>query len=194
MPWLLVVSYVFYGWWNPRFLFLILYSTALDYLCVVAMDRAGRRGLWLTVSLLNNLGLLAFFKYADFVAENLNALLQLVGFGFSLPDPDILLPVGISFFTFQSMSYTIDYYRREIPRETSFLRFATYVAFFPQLVAGPIERARYLLPQLATPRPDYGVGCNGWNVTLSGWLVQEAGPSRLLGRLRRSDLFSTGQT
>jgi alginate O-acetyltransferase complex protein AlgI len=145
--WLLVTSYFFYGWWNPLFLILIVYSTALDYVAVVYMSRGRHRKLWLWFSLVNNLGLLGFFKYADFVTDNLNALLTSTGVGYALPRPDIVLPVGISFFTFQSMSYTIDYYRGGVDREPSFVRFATFVAFFPQLVAGPIERARDLLPQ-----------------------------------------------
>ncbi len=149
--WLLLASYVFYGWWNPYYLGLILYSTALDFLVVRMMDRPNtRRRLWLWISIINNLSLLFFFKYAGFFISNLNGLL-----GLNLPQPEnlmpfgleYLLPVGISFYTFQSMSYTIDFYRGEIEREKSFVRFATFVSFFPQLVAGPIERARNLLPQ-----------------------------------------------
>jgi alginate O-acetyltransferase complex protein AlgI len=152
MPWLLVASYVFYGWWNPYYLILIFSSTLLDFVAVMFMDRAGQGGrrLWLMVSVVNNLGLLAFFKYANFFIDNLNAALSL-----HLPEAarwmpfglDYLLPVGISFYTFQSMSYTIDFYRGKIGRERSFVRFATFVAFFPQLVAGPIERSSHLLPQ-----------------------------------------------
>ncbi len=151
LHWLLLASYVFYGWWNPYYLGLILYSTALDFLVVRMMDRPDtRRRLWLWISIINNLSLLFFFKYAGFFISNLNGLL-----GLNLPQPgnlmpfglEYLLPVGISFYTFQSMSYTIDFYRGEIEREKSFVRFATFVSFFPQLVAGPIERARNLLPQ-----------------------------------------------
>jgi alginate O-acetyltransferase complex protein AlgI len=149
LHWLLVTSYFFYGWWNPLYLLLIVYSTALDYYVVIAMDRSKHRKLWLWVSLVNNLGLLGFFKYAGFVTENLNALLARMHIAYALPEPDVLLPVGISFFTFQSMSYTIDFYRGEVARERSFIRFATFVSLFPQLVAGPIERARELLPQLS---------------------------------------------
>ena len=151
LHWLLLASYVFYGWWNPYYLGLILYSTALDFLAVQMMDRSNaRRRLWLWISIINNLSLLFFFKYAGFFISNLNGLP-----GLNLPQPEnlmpfgleYLLPVGISFYTFQSMSYTIDFYRGEIEREKSFVRFATFVSFFPQLVAGPIERARNLLPQ-----------------------------------------------
>jgi D-alanyl-lipoteichoic acid acyltransferase DltB (MBOAT superfamily) len=147
LHWLLAASYFFYGWWNPLYLLLVVYSTALDYAIVVFMDRSQRKGFWLFFSLLSNLGLLAFYKYAGFVTENLNALLTHVS-SWTIPAPDVLLPVGISFYTFQSMSYTIDFYRGEIPRERSFIRFATFVSLFPQLVAGPIERASALLPQL----------------------------------------------
>jgi len=157
LHWLLLASYVFYGWWNPYYLILIIYSTALDYFAVQMMDQPrARRRLWLWLSIVNNLSLLFFFKYARFFIENLNAHL---GLGLSPPENlmpfglEYLLPVGISFYTFQSMSYTIDFYRGDIAREKSFVRFATFVSFFPQLVAGPIERAKNLLPQfLKTPK------------------------------------------
>lgn len=223
VPWLLVASYVFYGWWNPYYLILILYSTALDYILVALMDHCPReaqaidwrtrllrvqfddpvlksaylvagsgtlafigmalaglqtlrptmaalafmfalmavgaffasRKVWLGVSLINNLAILLFFKYAGFLVENGNQLLAHFHVAATLPDPGTfmpfgaayLLPVGISFFTFQSLSYTIDFYLGQIHRERSFIRFATFVSFFPQLVAGPIERASNLLPQ-----------------------------------------------
>jgi D-alanyl-lipoteichoic acid acyltransferase DltB (MBOAT superfamily) len=113
------------------------------------------RGIWLVISLVNNLALLLFFKYARFVATNVNELFSWLHVPFKLSDPstlmplgfDYLLPVGISFFTFQSLSYTIDFYLGKVERERNFLRFATFVCFFPQLMAGPIERARHLLPQ-----------------------------------------------
>jgi len=267
IPWLLAASYFFYGWWNPYYLLLVVYSTALDYILVTLMDRCprvrpdfvalqsrdrkgatalrsnadgslpdgrgsvdalvspdchkiwphrgpprnaagpthgdpvlkaaaagttllagvlvalafagppswrpallalavlvglmalgaalARRGLWLAISVFNNLALLLFFKYARFVVENFNHVAAGLGTAFRLHDPSTLLPhgveyvlpVGISFFTFQSLSYTIDFYLGKIPRERNFLRFATFVCFFPQLMAGPIERAKQLLPQ-----------------------------------------------
>jgi alginate O-acetyltransferase complex protein AlgI len=147
-PWLLVSSYIFYAWWNPLYLLLIVWSTLIDYAAVTFMERSSRRKLWLTLSILNNLLLLGFFKYGPFVTENLNILLVRLGIPLTIPAPGVLLPVGISFYTFQSMSYTIDFYRGKIERERSFIRFATFVSLFPQLVAGPIERARNLLPQL----------------------------------------------
>ncbi len=217
IPWLLAASYFFYGWWNPYYLLLVVYSTALDYLLVTLMDHcppaeglAQRRGprdpvlklafiassclalalgagavfgppslhatcaaftflvalmalgawlssrrLWLFISIFNNLALLLFFKYARFVEQNLNQILAWLHASGRLPDPATLmphgfayiLPVGISFFTFQSMSYTIDFYLGRVARERNILRFATFVCFFPQLMAGPIERARQMLPQ-----------------------------------------------
>ncbi len=223
LPWLTLASYFFYGWWNPYYLFLVLYSTLLDFSLVALMDHCPREGqtvdvrarftrlrfedpvlklaflgataaamaivgvalfgprtlrptlfalgvlvllmalgalfssrrIWLLISLVNNLALLLFFKYARFVAENLNNVFAWVHLSIKLPDPSTLmpfgfqylLPVGISFFTFQSLSYTIDFYFGNVRRERHFLRFATFVCFFPQLMAGPIERARHLLPQ-----------------------------------------------
>ena len=223
LPWLTAASYFFYGWWNPYYLILVVYSTLLDYALVAFMDHCPRAGpaeekgarfalrglsdrllkaafigalvgavlilagaiwgpatlrptllgaevlmllmalgallgsrkIWLLVSLVNNLALLLFFKYAGFVVENLNALFVQWKIPATLADPatlmpfgfEYLLPVGISFFTFQSLSYTIDFYFGNVHRERSLLRFATFVCFFPQLMAGPIERARHLLPQ-----------------------------------------------
>ena len=146
--WLLLLSYVFYGWWNPLYLLLISYSTVVDYFVVLRMVKSRHRKLWLALAVSNNLCLLAVFKYAGFVTENLNALLAAAGVPHVIPVPDWLLPVGISFYTFQSMSYTIDCYRGRIRPEPRFMRFATFVSLFPQLVAGPIQRASNLLPQL----------------------------------------------
>ncbi len=146
--WLLVVSYFFYACFNPLYLFLIAYSTLVDYFVVVRMSKSSRRKLWLAVSIVNNLGLLGFFKYGGFVTGNINILLSKFGLDYVLPAPGLLLPVGISFYVLQSMSYTIDYYRGKIEREMSLIRYATFVSLFPQLVAGPIERAANLLPQL----------------------------------------------
>ena len=223
LPWLTIASYFFYGWWNPYYLTLVIYSTILDFGLVALMDHCPRQGqkvdvwarltrlrfddtvlkiaflgsvsaalgvlllasfgpktlrptmallgvivllmglgalyssrkIWLVISLVNNLALLIFFKYARFAIENLNACLAGLHLPLKLSDPSLLmplgfqylLPVGISFFTFQSLSYTIDFYFGKVHRERNFLRFATFVCFFPQLMAGPIERARHLLPQ-----------------------------------------------
>ncbi len=147
---LLVASYVFYMWWNAAYALLILASTAVDYLVghrMPAADRAGRRRL-LLVSVATNLGLLFTFKYWNFAAESGERLLAWLGTEGELPHLDVLLPVGISFYTFQTLSYTIDLYRSRLEPERNPARFALYVAFFPQLVAGPIERAVHLIPQL----------------------------------------------
>jgi D-alanyl-lipoteichoic acid acyltransferase DltB (MBOAT superfamily) len=224
LPWLTAASYFFYGWWNPYYLFLVLYATVLDFSLVALMDHCPRAGqkvdvvgrltrlrfddrvlkrafigalgaglgivalalggprtlrpamaglglivllmglgslyssrrIWLAISLVNNLALLLFFKYARFMVENANALFIWLHVPLQLWQPSALmpfgfrylLPVGISFFTFQSLSYTIDFYLGKMERERNFLRFATFVCFFPQLMAGPIERARQLIPQL----------------------------------------------
>ncbi len=223
IPWLMAASYFFYGWWNPYYLLLVVYSTALDFFLVALMDHCplggqkvdvaarvtrlqfgdtalrlaylvsaaatlailgaalggppslrpallflgvvfllmalgalfSNRRIWLLISLVNNLALLLFFKYGHFAVENLNTVFAWLHWGFKLKEPSTLmpfgfpyvLPVGISFFTFQSLSYTIDFYLGKVERERNFLRFATFVCFFPQLMAGPIERAKYLLPQ-----------------------------------------------
>ena len=151
LPWLLAASYFFYACFNPLYLILISYSTLLDYIVVMKMAKSARRKMWLSISIVNNIGLLGFFKYGGFVTDNLNVLLSSLGIPYILPTPGIILPVGISFYIFQSMSYTIDYYRGNIERETSFIRYATFVSLFPRLVAGPIERAKNLLPQLQKP-------------------------------------------
>ncbi|HPD14352.1 MAG TPA: MBOAT family protein [Planctomycetota bacterium] len=153
IPWLLFASYVFYGWWNPFYLLLIVASTSADYLAVLGMSRSRRKKPWVAFSVLVNLGMLGFFKYAGFVTQALNDLLQAIGIPYTVPVPDILLPVGISFFVFQSMTYTIDCYRGAMDREPCFLRYATYVSLFPQLVAGPIERSTNLLRQLRETPP-----------------------------------------
>ena len=153
---LLVASYVFYGFWDPALCSLIALSTVVDFMCgknIAASENPSVRKRWLGLSLAVNLGLLGFFKYYDFFVSEAAHALNLVGFA---ADPDswmlnLVLPVGISFYTFQTMSYTIDIYRRDIKPEPSLLRFAIYVAFFPQLVAGPVERAQHLLPQFSRP-------------------------------------------
>lgn len=152
---LLVASYVFYGAWDWRFLSLILLSTVVDYFVGLQMARETaevRRKRLLWVSLAVNLGMLAVFKYLGFFVDSFQTLLSNVGYD---ADPfmlSIVLPVGISFYTFQTLSYTIDIYRRDLKPTHDFLDFALFVAFFPQLVAGPIERASNLLPNITMPR------------------------------------------
>lgn len=152
---LLVASYVFYGAWDWRFLSLILLSTFVDYFIGAAMGREAndvRRRRLLSLSLAVNLGMLGVFKYLGFFVDSFQALLGNMGYA---ADPfvlSIVLPVGISFYTFQTLSYTIDIYRRDLEPSRDFFDFALFVAFFPQLVAGPIERAKNLLPNISQPR------------------------------------------
>lgn len=152
---LLVASYLFYGWWDWRFLGLILISTSVDFFAgwiIGNTSNQRKRKIGLAISITTDLGILGFFKYFNFFIENLSSLLG--EFGISLPFGmlQIVLPVGISFYTFQTMSYTLDVYRGQLKPARSYLDFATFVSFFPQLVAGPIERASQLLPQIQRPR------------------------------------------
>ncbi len=145
---ILVCSFIFYGWWNPLYLLLISWIICADFTAVQLMAKTGKKRLFLTMSIVNNLTVLGFFKYANFVIDNFNSLMDSAAIGYNLPPADILLPVGISFYIFQSMSYTIDYYYGKVERETSLIQYGAFVSFFPQLVAGPIERASHLLPQM----------------------------------------------
>lgn len=143
---LLVASYYFYMYWKAEYILLILVSTGIDYFCGKMMSEKAEkleRRPYLLLSLFSNLGLLFSFKYLDFFTESANILT-----GSNIPMAGLILPMGISFYTFQTLSYTIDVYNGKIPFEKHFGKFALYVSFFPQLVAGPIERASHLLPQL----------------------------------------------
>jgi len=152
---LLVASYYFYASWDWRFLSLLLISTVLDYTCALRIEASENprvRKAWLALSVSGNLGMLGFFKYWGFFAQNLHRLLGSFGLDVPLPLLHVVLPVGISFYTFQTMSYALDVYRREMPATRSFSGFALNVAFFPHLVAGPIVRTSRLLPQVLNPR------------------------------------------
>ena len=152
---LLLASYLFYGWWDWRFLCLLIASSVVDYFVGIGLQAAAierhRRGL-LIASLTVNLGTLGFFKYYNFFATSLIDAFAQLGIGLHAPTLKVILPVGISFYTFQALTYTISVYRRRIETERDPIKFLAYVAFFPQLVAGPIERAGRLLPQFARPR------------------------------------------
>lgn len=152
---LLIASYLFYAAWNPPFVVLLWISTNVDF-CLGKMIGAAknqpRRKALLAVSLLVNLGFLGFFKYADFLNQSAAEILAWFGIGYQPQPLGIVLPIGISFYTFQSLSYTLDVYQRKIAAETSLLDFSLFVTFFPQLVAGPIVRAPQFLPQCKTPR------------------------------------------
>lgn len=161
---LTLASYAFYGWWNPWFVFLMLASTWIDYRCgkIIsaggASPRARKTGLW--TSIIVNLSVLAFFKYAGFFSQNVSALAELLGAGEVILPPffyEIILPVGISFYTFQSMSYTIDIYRGHARPAPDFLGFACYVSMFPQLVAGPIVRYGSIAEQIRSRSHSVGI-------------------------------------
>ena len=152
---LLIASYLFYALWNPPFILLLWLSTVADYYMarlIAASEDKLRRKIWLTISLVLNLGMFSYFKYGGFLLENFTVLLSNMGIAFQAAKPDIILPVGISFYTFVTLSYTIDVYRRKFAPEPSFLNFALFVTYFPHLVAGPIVRPEDLIPQFKEPR------------------------------------------
>jgi alginate O-acetyltransferase complex protein AlgI len=153
--WLLAASYIFYGTWSWRFLTLLMASTLLDYVCALLIDRAKdsrTRRLVLSISLAANLTILGTFKYLGFFVAEAADFLAALGFDVNLPVLEIVLPIGVSFYTFQSMGYIIDVYRKKVSAARSLTEYALFVAFFPQLVAGPIQRANELLPQFRRDR------------------------------------------
>lgn len=152
---ILATSYFFYGWWDWRFLFLIIFSTVIDYFVAIALDKeekASRRKGLLIASLVINLGLLGVFKYYNFFVDSFSSAFSFLGSDIRVDTLSLILPVGISFYTFQTLSYTIDVYRKGIKPTNDFIAFAGFVSFFPQLIAGPIERARTFLPQFVKER------------------------------------------
>ncbi|TGV04429.1 MBOAT family O-acyltransferase [Flavivirga rizhaonensis] len=171
---LLIVSYVFYGWWDYRFLGLILLSTVVDYFIGRQLERTGikkKRKLLFILSLSVNLGTLAFFKYYNFFIESWVDAWSILGYHIESYTLHIILPVGISFYTFQTLSYTIDIYRKQLKPTNSFIDFAAFVSFFPQLVAGPIERASHLLPQFEKKfKFDFKLAKSGLHLIIWGLL------------------------
>ena len=181
---ILAASYVFYGWWDWRFLSLIAFSTVVDYAVGLQIAGANEREIekgapegarsrtakrWLWVSLAVNLGLLGYFKYANFFIENWIEVWSQIGVQMNPWSLKVILPVGISFYTFQTLSYSIDIYRRKLKPTRDLIEFAAFVSFFPQLVAGPIERASKLLPQIQQRRRfDYDEGVSGLRLILWG--------------------------
>ena len=170
---LLLASYLFYAAWNPPFVLLLWLSTFVDYLAagqIAKSDNKATRRFWLAMSMLTNLGMLGFFKYGGFFLDNFVGLAGAYGFEYHPAVASIVLPVGISFYTFQTMSYTIDVYRKDSPPCDSFLDFALFVTFFPQLVAGPIVRPRQLIPQFkkehqaTRPQLMWGLGLMTWGM------------------------------
>ena len=171
-----MASYLFYGLWDYRFLSLIAISTIIDYFVGLQLAKTtdqNRRKLLLSLSLIGNLSILGFFKYYNFFIESLTYSLGIVGIGLSDLTMDIILPVGISFYTLQTLSYTIDIYRKRIKPTKNFIAFSAFVSFFPQLVAGPIERASNLLPQFLMPRQfNYDYAVKGMQMILWGLFMK----------------------
>jgi len=165
-------SYLFYGWWDWRFLSLIVFSTIVDFLLGLQLaktEEKGKRKLLLWASLLVNLGFLGFFKYFNFFAESFSDAFTLFGSQIETSRLNIILPVGISFYTFQTLSYTIDIYKKKLEPTRNFVAFMAFVSFFPQLVAGPIERAKNLLPQFYKKRDfSYSLAVDGMRQILWG--------------------------
>ncbi|MCB0542990.1 MAG: MBOAT family protein, partial [Saprospiraceae bacterium] len=180
---LLASSYVFYGWWDWRFLSLLAFSSGLDFFVGSALykqqDEKKRKMLFL-ISMGVNLGLLGFFKYYNFFAESFVEAFSFFGQKTDLNTLNIILPVGISFYTFQSMSYAIDIYRGKLTPTKDLIAFLAFVSFFPQLVAGPIERASHLLPQFLTKkRFSYDMVAAGLKIMLWGFFMKVVVADRL---------------
>ena len=170
LPWLLAASLFFYGWSGPRFVALLGYVIGVNFLVGLMVAREGRRKLWLAGGVAATLAPLLWFKYAAFAVESLNAALGRLGQEATLAAPTVALPMGLSFFTFHALAYTFDCYRGDLKPDRSLLRFATYVAFFPKLLAGPIERASRFLGQLAArpKRPTVADACDGASLFVVG--------------------------
>ncbi|WP_339925653.1 MBOAT family O-acyltransferase [uncultured Cyclobacterium sp.] len=173
---ILITSYVFYGWWDWRFLGLILFSSIVDFICGLKIGKeqnSFKRKVFLGISLGVNLGLLGFFKYFNFFIASTVDLINAIGFQASPYTLQLILPVGISFYTFQTMSYTIDIYKRQMAPSKDLVAFLAFVSFFPQLMAGPIERASNLLPQFLKSRNfDYRLAMDGMRQILWGFFMK----------------------
>ncbi|MCH2023869.1 MAG: hypothetical protein MK207_15435 [Saprospiraceae bacterium] len=169
---IVIASYVFYSWWDWRFLSLIIFSTVVDYSVGLKLNNEEhqfKRKTLLWTSILVNLGFLGFFKYYNFFLDNFITAFTFFGTEINANSLNIILPVGISFYTFQTLSYTIDVYKRKLEPTKDFIAFSAFVSFFPQLVAGPIERATNLLPQFAKKRTfDYNQAVDGMRQILWG--------------------------
>ncbi len=169
---IVLASYTFYGWWDWRFLFLIIFSTVVDYSIGLGLTNShskGRRKILLWINIIVNLGFLGVFKYYNFFLDNFITAFSFFGTEIKGHSLNIILPVGISFYTFQTLSYTIDVYNKKLESTKDFIAFSAFVSFFPQLVAGPIERATNLLPQFYTKRQfDYSKAVDGMRQILWG--------------------------
>lgn len=179
--WLLTASYYFYMGWNAKYALLLLLSTAITYISGIVIQWLNdnrpekiEAKKWVVVGcIVANLAILFFFKYFNFTIESINAVLDHTSLPTVNTSLDVLLPVGISFYTFQALGYTVDVYRREIEAEKNFFRYALFVSFFPQLVAGPIERSKNLLNQLRNPKSyHYGRMCDGLLLMIWGYFLK----------------------
>jgi alginate O-acetyltransferase complex protein AlgI len=182
---LLVASYVFYGWAAPKYTLLLAFYTLVSFFGALAIERAHsdwtRRAI-LTASVVVNLGVLAYFKYANFFIAQVNGAFEVFGRRSPLPAVEVILPIGVSFFTFQCIAYLVDVYRRELTPTRSLLDFAVFKSFFPQLVAGPIERGRHMLPQLARARRIASADIrDGLYFVLLGYVLKCAVADRVAG-------------
>ena len=174
--WLLVVSYYFYMNWDARYVLLLLFSTLVTYLSGIMIEASGtdkNRKTAVAISFVLNIGVLFFFKYFNFAMDTVNIALSQVGLTIPKSDFNLLLPVGISFYTFQALSYTMDVYRKDITAERNFFKYALFVSFFPQLVAGPIERSKNLLKQVNQSHQfDYDKMRDGLLIMLWGYFLK----------------------
>jgi len=175
---LLSISYFFYGWWDYRFLGLIILSSFIDYICghhIYHSKTTIKKKFLFATSLASNLGILFFFKYYGFFSKELVSLMGQLGYTANIQTLNIILPVGISFYTFQTLSYTIDIYRGRLEPTKDFIAFFAFVSFFPQLVAGPIERAKHLLPQFFQKKEfNYTMASEGFRYMLWGFFAKIA--------------------
>ena len=182
--WLLISSYYFYMCWNAKYVLLIFVSTVITYLSGILIDKVEKtwsdvdklgkyKKLILAISFVSNLGILFYFKYINFTLDIVTRILSKVNISINVPVFDVILPVGISFYTFQALSYSVDVYRGKVAPEHDFFRYALFVSFFPQLVAGPIERSKNLLTQLREPRKfDFGYAFDGILLMLWGLFLK----------------------
>lgn len=171
---LLIASYYFYMCWQPIYALLLLTSTAVTYCAALMISKSqAHKRVWLSSAIIVNLAILFFYKYFNFVADSLNTAMESVGVAMHVPGLDVLLPVGISFYTFQALGYSIDVYRGDVKAERNFLTYALFVSFFPQLVAGPIERSKNLLRQFKEDREfDYDFAMSGLKLMLWGYFMK----------------------
>ena len=187
--WLLVSSYYFYMCWNAKYAILLFISTFATYFSGIfielirkKIEEEKRKNRYMKICVAScftvNIAILAWFKYFNFIFDSISSVLMKVGIEISNPNFDIILPVGISFYTFQALSYTMDVYRGEIYAEKNILKYALFVSFFPQLVAGPIERSKNLLKQISVPRHfDYNSCREGFLLMIWGFFVKLGKPS-----------------